>query len=335
MNSRRLFPWLMGILAGATMIALIAFAGACDEGNTAGPAGPGPAPGPGPGPSLVTASDWVSSVDWATATVVQLDMVEGGGSAYSFSPSNMTFEAGRPYIMRITNPASNQEKHYFATEGLGDFYKVIATRKIQTADAEYKAPHFEAVELLIGGSLEIYFVPVLGGTYDFLCTIPGHAPGGMVGQITITGGEGNVLDLEIASDFNMGLTQDARKSGGHSVWESAVETEVVIWEEPYSFRPPDLALQKDVGYKLTLSNPAGARSKHYYTASDFYRTVVVRKSEDSQAEIKPLYFKAVELLIGGSTELFIVPTAAGTFEALCTIEGHAAAGMIGTVVVSP
>ena len=63
--------------------------------------------------------------------------------------------------------------------GLASFYQAIATRKIQTAEAEYKAPYFDAVELKIGGTLEVYFVPVLGGTYDILCTITGHAAAGM------------------------------------------------------------------------------------------------------------------------------------------------------------
>ena len=63
--------------------------------------------------------------------------------------------------------------------------------------------------------------------------------------------------------------------------------------------------------------------------------MVTRKAEDSQAEIKPLYFNAIELLIGGETELFMVPTKTGTFQSVCTIPGHEALGMKGTVKVSP
>jgi uncharacterized cupredoxin-like copper-binding protein len=119
------------------------------------------------------------------------------------------------------------------------------------------------------------------------------------------------------------------------VWNPATEINVSTIETPYSFVPPDLMLTSGVGYKLVIDNPAGNESKHYYTAPEFYRSVVIRKAQDSQAEIKPLYLNAVEVLIGGSTELYVVPTAAGTFQTECTIPGHADLGMTGTIVVNP
>jgi uncharacterized cupredoxin-like copper-binding protein len=260
-------------------------------------------------------------------------MVESG-SSLSFSPSNLTFEAGKPYVLKINNPAGNAGKHYYSPEGTS-FYQAVATRKIETAEAEYKAPYFDAVELKIGGSLEVYFVPVLAGTYDIICTILGHKAAGMFGTITITGGEGFALDLEVAPDFNAALMTDARKSGSHAVWTTAVDVTVGMVETAtsYGFVPPDVALTKDVAYKLLLDNPAGNSSKHYYTAADFYKTVVLRKADDSQAEIKAPYLKAVELLMGGSTTLFMVPTVTGAFNVLCTITGHAALGMTGTINV--
>ena len=282
-----------------------------------------------------TASDWVNFVNWDERTVVDVSMVENG-AALSFSPNTFTFEAGKPYVLRITNDASNDSKHYFSPDGLESFYQAVATRKVQTADAEYKAPYFDAVELKIGGMLEIYFVPVLAGTYDILCTITGHAAAGMTGSVTITGGDGYELDLEVDPAFNTDLMSDARKSGSHAVWTTAVDLTVTMTEgaTTFTFVPPDLTLTKDRGYKLGLVNTAGNDSKHYYTAGAFYQSVVTRKADDPGAEIKAPYFKAVELLIGGTTTLFIVPTQAGAFEVLCTITGHAAAGMTGTLTVA-
>lgn len=324
------FGSFVGLVLMAYLGVIVAFLmTGCDEGSTV--SGPGDQTRATP----IAASDWVSFVDWSQAVTVELNMVEGAGGGYAFQPSNLSFEAGRPYILRINNPATNAEKHYFATEGLGDFYQAIATRKIETADAEYKAPYFEAVELLIGGNLDLYFVPVVAGTYDVLCTIPGHKEGGMLGTVQITGGAGYQLDLEVASDFEFSLTQDSRKSGSHPVWSSAEEMPVVTSETPYSFQPPEMSLTQDTAYRITVSNPSGNSSKHYFTAPEFYRSVVIRKAQDSQAEIKPLYLNAVEVLVGGSTEMFMVPTTAGTFESLCTIPGHADLGMKGSVVVGP
>ena len=264
-------------------------------------------------------------------------MVESG-TALSYSPNELTFEAGKPYVLRIINVATNG-KHYFSPEGTS-FYQAVATRKIQTADAEYKAPYFDAVELLPGGVLELYFVPVVAGTYDIICTITGHKAAGMTATATITGGEGYQLDLEVAADFNTALITDARRSGGDPVWDTAADVTVAMFEsgatlDQLGFVPPDLNLTKDAGYKLALSNSSSHASKHYYTAAEFYKSVVLRKAEDSQAEIKAPYLKAIELLIGGSSTLFMVPTATGSFNVVCTIEGHEAAGMVGTIAVSP
>ena len=77
----------------------------------------------------------------------------------------------------------------------------------------------------------------------------------------------------------------------------------------------------------------GGSSKHYYTAAEFYQTVVIRKAEDSQAEIKAPYLRAIELLMGGNATLFVVPTVLGEYDVICTIEGHVALGMGGTITV--
>jgi len=315
--------------AGSIVMALaLMLGGGCSSGEEV--TGPPSPPPPGP----VTASEWVDAVDWDQSTVVDVDMVESG-AALSYAPNVLSFEAGKPYVLRINNPASNASKHYFSPEGLESFYQAIATRKIQTAEAEYKAPYFDAVELKIGGSLEIFFVPVLGGTYDIICTIAGHEAAGMTATATITGGEGNELDLEVAPDFDVALTTDARRSGSHDVWSTAVETTISMEETQttYGYVPPDIDLSRDVGHKLTLDNPTGNAAKHYYTAAAFYKTVVLRKADDDQAEIKAPYLKAVELLLEGSTTLFIVPTVDGVYDVLCTIPGHAELGMTGTITV--
>ncbi|MFQ5629852.1 MAG: plastocyanin/azurin family copper-binding protein, partial [bacterium] len=186
------------------------------------------------------------------------------------------------------------------------------------------------------GELEIYFVPVVPGKYDFLCTITGHAEAGMTGQITITGGEGYELDLEVDPGFDTGLITDPRTSGGHEVWTTAEVLTVEMVENAdgtLAYNPANLNLTKDKGYKINIVNASDHDSKHYYTASEFYKTAVTRKAEDSHGEIKMPYMKAVELLIGGKTELFMVPTKTGTFEVFCTISGHRDAGMQGLVIV--
>ena len=290
-----------------------------------------------PASPYTNASEWVSNANWDARSTIEVDMHEEADH-FMFHPNDIILEAGKPYVLKFFNEASNSEKHYFATpDGEPDFFKSIATRKVQTPDAEYKAPYFKAVELLTGGELEIYFIPVLSGSYNFLCTIPGHKEKGMVGTITVTGGEGYQLDLEVASDFDINLISDPRTSGSHAVWSDATEVEVQMTDNSdgsLAFTPEELNLTKDSGYIIKLTNASTNVSKHYYTAEAFYKTTVTRKAEDSYAEIKVPYFKAIELLIGGSTELFMVPTVVGQYEVICTIEGHKESGMHGHVNVN-
>jgi uncharacterized cupredoxin-like copper-binding protein len=291
-----------------------------------------------PSSPYVKSSDWVSNADWDARTTIAVDMVEQSASDFHFSPENITLEAGKPYVLKFTNSSTNDAKHYFSTpDGEPDFFKSIATRKVQTPDAEYKAPYFTAVELLIGGELEIYFIPVLGGTYNFLCTIPGHEELGMVGTITVVEGAGHELDLEVATDFDVSLMSDPRTSGSNAVWTNATDVSVQMTElanDALTFDPEELNLTKDSGYKIELINVSTNAEKHYYTAEAFYKTTVTRKAEDSNAEIKVPYFKAVELLIGGSTTLFMVPTVIGQYEVECTITGHTDRGMHGHINVN-
>jgi len=280
-----------------------------------------------------TASDWVDFVDWDAAERVELISIENSDGSMAYEPDHLEFVAGKPYILTVKQQGSNQEKHYFHTS---DFYKSIATRKAQTADAEYKAPYFDDIELVLGGELELYFVPVIGGTYDLWCTITGHQEKGMEMTVDIVCDDNYALDLEVDHHFNTALGSDARRSGSHAVWSTAQEVTLSMIENSptdFAFDPETLNLNVGTAYKLKIENSAGNSSKHYYTAPEFYQSIVTRKAEDSKAEIKVPYFKAIELLIGGSTELFIVPTVAGTYEVECTITGHVDAGMHGTIVV--
>lgn len=289
------------------------------------------------GATPTKASEWVSFVNWDEATRVEMMAHEVNEDNFHFMPDHLEFEAGKPYILVLKSSETNEEKHYFHSP---EFYKAIATRKAQTANAEYKAPYFDDFELKVGGELELYFVPVVEGEYPMWCMIPGHRDKGMEGEFHIVCGEGKSLDLEVDPDFDTALAEDDRRSGSNLVWETAQEASVSMKEisfdegsEELAFEPADLTVDVNTALKLTIQNSADNASKHYYTAAEFYQTVVTRKAEDSKAEIKVPYFKAIELLVGGSTELFIVPTVAGTYHVICTITDHEAFGMHGTITV--
>jgi len=125
---------------------------------------------------ITNASDIVGAADWDTMKTIRIEMDE-----FEYSFENLELEANQPYKLELVN--IGEKKHYFTAP---EFYRAIATRKVQSnQDGEIKAPYFTAIELMVGGQLDLYFVPVTQGTFDVFCTIKGHKDEGMESTITI------------------------------------------------------------------------------------------------------------------------------------------------------
>lgn len=121
------------------------------------------------------AAERVKGADWKKMDTVTVVLKE-----YGFTPSTLVFRQGVPYKLVIEN--RGERKHYFTAE---EFFRAIATRKLQSIDGEVKAPYFSAIEVYEGRSLDLYFIPVRTGSYGLLCTMEGHADMGMRGEIRI------------------------------------------------------------------------------------------------------------------------------------------------------
>lgn len=112
----------------------------------------------------------------------------------------------------------------------------------------------------------------------------------------------------------------------------ALQTITVSIEE-HSYTPENIKLVAGQPYKLELKNVG--EKDHYFTAPEFFKNVAWRKAMvNGQAEIKALYFTAVEILKkGGQLDLYFVPVNKGSYAAYCTIDDHREKGMEGTITV--
>jgi uncharacterized cupredoxin-like copper-binding protein len=125
---------------------------------------------------ITNAADIVKAADWKQMQTITVTFDE-----FSYEPENIELRAGQPYKMVLKN--RGQKKHYFTAP---EFYRAIATRKVQSnKDGEIKAPYFTALELMVGGQLDLYFVPVTVGEYHVFCTIDDHREEGMEGKLVI------------------------------------------------------------------------------------------------------------------------------------------------------
>lgn len=124
---------------------------------------------------VTNAAEIVKAADWKQMQTVTVELKET-----SYTPEKLTFKANQPYKLVIKN--TGEKPHYYTAP---QFFKSIATRKVQTAEAEVKAPYLDAIEVNPKGTAELFFVPVKAGTYEVFCTIEDHRDKGMDGSLVV------------------------------------------------------------------------------------------------------------------------------------------------------
>ncbi len=97
------------------------------------------------------------------------------------------------------------------------------------------------------------------------------------------------------------------------------------------FFPSSIQLETGKPYKLLLDNPSPV--KHYFTSKDFADASWTKKVQAGKVEVKGAIHE-LELQPGAEAEWVLTPMRAGTYELHCSIAGHAAAGMVGEIVVN-
>ena len=129
---------------------------------------------------LALSSFWMP-IALADSQVNEIKVSLGNSSGeLKFFPSSLQLEVGKPYKLLLDNPSL--EKHYFTSK---DFADASWTRKVQAGKVEVKGAIHE-LELKPGAEAEWVITPMKAGTYELHCSIKGHAPAGMVGEIVVT-----------------------------------------------------------------------------------------------------------------------------------------------------
>jgi uncharacterized cupredoxin-like copper-binding protein len=97
------------------------------------------------------------------------------------------------------------------------------------------------------------------------------------------------------------------------------------------FFPDRVQLVAGKKYKLLLSN--SSPQKHYFTAMEFASSSWTQKVDAGNVEIKGA-IQELELRPSANAGWVLVPMKPGNYKLHCTIPGHTAAGMTGTIAVT-
>ena len=116
-------------------------------------------------------------------------------------------------------------------------------------------------------------------------------------------------------------------------WDQMETVTVELLE--HDFVPKHIKLTAGKPYRLVMKNTG--EKDHYYTATEFFKSVAWRKAMTPRphgGEIKAPYFTAFEAFKkGGVVEAYFVPVTKGKFDVICTIDDHKDQGMFGTITV--
>jgi uncharacterized cupredoxin-like copper-binding protein len=145
------------------------------------------------------------------------------------------------------------------------------------------------------------------GKYEFLCTVPGHASAGMKGQIGI----GVKVTNATATAAGTSTVKPAASSPTGAKCTSPQTTTVTVDEF-------------DFGFRLSPSTaPCG--------------TITFKQSNSGQAIhdfVVPGVGRGDRVNPGQSTTMTATNVGPGSYQYLCTVEGHDTLGMVGTFTVS-
>jgi len=278
---------------------------------------------------LDNASDYIDAFKdtWdAEKTTVKVELRDD----MSFSPKNLTLEAGKPYEIELAN--SGKLKHEFTAS---KFFRSAAVRKVENDSSEVKAQFFTEVEVKAGKTVKLFVVPVTPGSFDTRCELKGHEQ--MVGTITVTGTK-PAAPAEVLGSVKTGAwlqTGTKLVEAAADTWDAKVtKVQIEAGEEggKMFFKPKNLVLKVGVPAQIMLVN--SGKTKHEYTSAKFFPTMALRKAEDAFGEYKSPLLKEAEVKVGGKLELFVIPTKVGKFDIVCEIAGHKKLGMFGTITVT-
>lgn len=259
------------------------------------------------------------AADWDNAEVVQIELNE-----MSFTPNNLTFEAGKPYVVELVNVG--QVKHEVAAE---HFFASVAWRKVESEQSEIKAPYFREIEVFPGQTVELFFVPISTGRFDVVCEIEGHLEAGMFGSIEVVGTPPTSPAPILAPIAEGPWVANGAELVSAADWDTMETIEVDMGE--FYFAPDEIHLTVGQPYELLFINSGDV--KHEATAGGLFQTIAFRKAEDESGEYKAPTLAEVETFAGAQTSVFLIPQEAGTYDLVCEIEGHFEAGMFGTIVI--
>jgi len=255
---------------------------------------------------ISNSGDYKEAANWDVAETVTLDLGAG-----VITPSNLELVAGMPYVIEISN--SDTVEHGLSAL---DFMRASAVRKVESPSAEIKVTLFKEIYVLPGKMMELFVVPVIPGVTAMEGLTDGVPVAGMTGTISVTG-ETPTSPAPVIDPFSTveevagaaGLIEAAK-----ATWDTdaaAVTVEMVDNGDAHFFKPKVIELKLNQPVTLTFANTGNIL--HVFDTPDFLATCAFWKIVNAEGTVFGGKARPADLEAGGVSNLYIIPTQAGTY----------------------
>lgn len=174
-----------------------------------------------------------------------------------------------------------------------------------------------AVTIEPGGTEEVV-INAPAGEYEFYCSVPGHKAAGMVGTLIVSGDAAPEEAPAEPVEAEQEAADDAAPADEPADEETAPAAEPAAAAEPVTvashdiyFEPAEITIPADTDVTFMLPNEG-------VTLHDFSIDAL-----GIAVDIAP-----------GETQEVVINAPAGEYEFYCSVPGHKAAGMVGTLIVT-
>lgn len=250
--------------------------------------------------------DFKEAANWDTAETVTVDLGAG-----VITPSNLELVAGQPYVIEISN--SDSVEHGLSAL---DFLRSSAVRKVESPSAEIKVTLFKEIYVLPGKMMELFVVPVIPGVTAMEGLTDGVPVAGMTGTISVTG-DAPTTPAPVIDPFSTveevagaaGLIEAAKATW--STDAAAVTVEMMDNGDAHFFKPKVIELKLNQPVTLTFANKGNIL--HVFETPDFLATCAFWKVVNAEGSVFGGKVRPADLEAGGASNLYIIPTKAGTY----------------------
>lgn len=248
------------------------------------------------------------------------------GGQLRFAEETLNAAAGQALTVAFNNPSALQ--HSWVLVEPGQEAAVDQAASAQGGDPAGVAGVIAGSPVVNGGGNASVSVPALEpGSYPFICTVPGHYAAGMKGTLNVggdsAGGEGQNAGGEAG-----GGTEPAEGGGSLAVAADPAQLK---------YAQTELTGKADQPLSVAFDNPSAALPHNWVLVPPGQEDAVAGAAVATNGD--PTGIQGViafgKPITGSQETINVPPQPAGTYSYICTVPGHYAAGMKGTLTLAP